>query len=121
MLVALAAGWLALAPPVAAKKSADWVVGMVSFAFRPPTLTIAKGDTVTWINEDPAQRPHTSTSDAGVWDSGRLAVGQAFSFTFDRAGTYTYYCAVGIHRQLGMVGTITVVEKLKKEKKKEKG
>lgn len=36
-----------------------------------------------------------------------LPGGAAFSLTFDEPGTFDYYCAV--HRELGMVGTITVV------------
>lgn len=31
-------------------------------------------------------------------------------FTADRAGTFEFYCNVGNHRELGMVGTFIVVE-----------
>ncbi|KKT09719.1 MAG: Plastocyanin [candidate division WWE3 bacterium GW2011_GWB2_43_22] len=29
-------------------------------------------------------------------------------FTADKAGVFEYYCSVGEHRKMGMVGTLTV-------------
>jgi plastocyanin len=125
VLLALAAGWLALAPPAAAKKLTTWTVDMTPappFRFEPANLTIAEGDTVTWVHRGTGA-PHTTTSgvkgapNAGqLWDSGRLTSG-TFSRTFTEEGTYPYFCAVGLHAESGMVGTITVVDKLKKAKK----
>ncbi len=61
------------------------------FAFSPSTLTVKKGTTVTWTNEDSA--PHTATS-GDVFDSGNLGTGQSFSYTFDEAGTFDYICTI---------------------------
>ncbi len=72
--------------------------------FRPTTITINVGDTVTWRNTDDV--PHTSTQDDGVWDSGTLNPGEEFSFTFEEAGTYSYFCEF----HPGMVGTVVVEE-----------
>ena len=73
--------------------------------FVPAALTIAPGTTVTWTTV--SGRPHTTTSETGVWDSGRrLDVGESFSYTFDTPGVYPYYCEP--HRDRGMVGTIIV-------------
>jgi plastocyanin len=58
--------------------------------FSPASLTISVGDTVTWRNAD--DRPHTVTSNDGVFDSGNLDEGQGFSFTFTEPGTYAYLC-----------------------------
>lgn len=58
--------------------------------FDPATLTVAVGDTVTWYNADIAV--HTVTSDTGLFDSGDLAPGDTWSYTFAEAGTYTYHC-----------------------------
>ena len=46
-----------------------------------------------WANADPA--PHTVTStDGAALDSPRLGQGGRYAFTFRRAGTYAYLCAV---------------------------
>jgi plastocyanin len=106
----------AVAGPGAAQRVAadDADVGMTSFAFGPPAVTVAAGDTVTWFHTDipNPSRPHTSTSDPGQaeqWDSGRLTtLGQTFDHSFTVPGTYSYYCAIGTHRAQGMVGSVTV-------------
>ncbi len=72
--------------------------------FRPTTITINVGDTVTWRNTDDV--PRTSTQDDGVWDSGNLNPGDEFSFTFEEAGTYSYFCRY----HPGVVGTVVVEE-----------
>jgi plastocyanin len=71
-------------------------------AYAPDNLSIAAGSTVTWMNTDVVA--HTSTSDRSAWDSGIVAPGGQFSFTFQTPGTFTYHCAI----HPGMVGTVTV-------------
>jgi hypothetical protein len=68
-------------------------------------VTVYRGEVVRWTNSS-ATRFHTTTSSAGLWDSGVLAPGQGFAFAFDAAGDYDYYCA--IHPR--MTGRITVLE-----------
>ena len=68
-----------------------------SFGFNPTTITIAVGTTVTWTNTTGA--PHTVTSDDGKsFDSGLNTPispnGGTFSFTFSKAGTFTYHCQI---------------------------
>jgi amicyanin len=62
--------------------------------FMPSTETITTGTTVTWTNEDAA--PHTVTVSSGPekFTSPTLQKGDTYSFTFTKAGTYSYYCAV---------------------------
>jgi plastocyanin len=67
-------------------------VEIADLAFSPDTLTVAVGTTVTWENSD--SLPHTSTSDDEVWDSGTLESGGEFSFTFEEAGTFSYFCEI---------------------------
>ena len=80
--------------------------------FQPATLTIDANDTVRWTW---ASTPHTSTSGMcsgftctpdGKWDSGSLALGQQFTYTFTQAGSYPYFCV--FHALVGMIGSITV-------------
>lgn len=77
-------------------------ISILDFAFQPQELTIPLGATVTWLNTGPSA--HTATSDALVWDSGAVAGGQFYSFTFNAPGSYRYHCA--IHSR--MRGTVTV-------------
>jgi hypothetical protein len=74
-----------------------------NFSFQPSTLTVSAGTAVTWENQDSA--PHTVSSNAqGLFDSGTLAPGKKFTFTFSTPGSYGYHC--NIHS--GMKGTIVV-------------
>ena len=66
-------------------------VEIKDFAFNPATLTIAAGTTVTWTNNDTTA--HTVTAADGSFDSGNLAPGDSFSFTFEDAGTFDYVCS----------------------------
>lgn len=72
--------------------------------FSPPNLTIPVGSTVRWTNH--GTRPHTTTSDSGLWDSGALAPGMSFSHTFASEGTFDYRCA--FHANQGMVARVVV-------------
>lgn len=81
-------------------------ITMQNLRFTPGTVTVAMGTPVTWINNDPQGAPHTTTSDSGLWDSGRMNVGARYSHTFDQPGTYRYHCT--FHQDEGMVGTIIV-------------
>ncbi len=80
-------------------------VTIQDFSFSPATLTIKAGTTVHWKNNGPSA--HTTTSDAGTWDSGMLSgpgsggvyggnssSGGTFDFTFSQAGTYSYHCSL---------------------------
>ena len=68
-------------------------VEIKNFAFSQSTLTIKKGDTVKWTNNDGAS--HTVVSDSGSEiNSGTLAPGQSYSHTFNDAGTFAYHCAI---------------------------
>ena len=87
--------------------------------FDPPTITVAKGTTVTWSNT--GQQVHTVTFDpskaadkshvalpsgAQPFDLGNLNAGQTVSHMFDTPGTYKYICVP--HEATGMTGTVVV-------------
>lgn len=82
---------------------------MEDHSFTPSNLEVTEGTTVTWINQGNDVHTVTSGSDGdhdGVFDSGSMDPGEEFSFQFDEAGTYDYYCIP--HVQVGMTGTVTV-------------
>ncbi len=74
---------------------------IVEFNFKPQTVTVKAGDTVTWTNQDTFA--HTVKADL-FGESPRLDKGGKFSHTFARPGTYPYIC--GIHNS--MTGTVVV-------------
>ena len=79
--------------PVAAATPPSNQVFIDNFAFQPASLTVPVGTEVTWTNHDDV--PHTVTSRTkGVFSSQALDTDDHFSFRFDRAGTYAYYCAI---------------------------
>ncbi|MEW6035512.1 MAG: cupredoxin family copper-binding protein [Candidatus Micrarchaeota archaeon] len=76
-------------------------VTIQGFAFSPADLTVAKGTTVTWTNQDSA--PHTVKFGDGT-ESPTLSKGQSYSRTFSEAGEFSYIC--GIHPS--MTGKVKV-------------
>jgi plastocyanin len=72
------------------------------FVFAPTEITVAAGDTVTWVHE--GRISHTVTAEDGSFDSGPLAAGDTFEVTLDEPGTYAFVCA--FHGS--MRGTVTV-------------
>jgi len=63
-----------------------------NFSFGPETITVAAGTTVTWTNRDDI--PHTVVSTDGVFKSKVRDTDEKFSYTFDKPGTYAYFCSV---------------------------
>ncbi len=101
---ALTAGtMLAMLPLVRTASAAGTVtVDIENFTFAPAEVSVAPGTTVVWTNHDDI--PHTVTSADGAFKSHALDTDDSFSFTFQKAGSYRYFCA--LHPK--MVGTIKV-------------
>lgn len=108
----------------------DQQEALQALQFYPATITIDEGDSITW--RYPAGEPHTvtflgpqsappppndpsvpapaggSTYDGSTYtSSGFMLLGQSYTLTFPKAGTYTYYCL--IHGE--MVGKVVVQPK----------
>ena len=90
------------APLVAPAKRAANRGTMQGFAYRPATLTVRRGTTVRWANEDAAT--HTVTAAGGAFTSPALRKGGSYSRRFTRAGRFAYICA--LHPQ--MKGVVVV-------------
>jgi YVTN family beta-propeller protein len=67
-------------------------VSIANFAFVPPEITVAVGQSVTWANDDGA--PHGLMYKDGAKGTDLLLPGKSFSRTFDKPGTYDYACSV---------------------------
>jgi plastocyanin len=83
-------------------------VTISGFAFSPATMTVKKGTTVIWTNQDSASHSviADSSDSAGGPSSSLIAQGGTYSFTFNTVGTYAYHC--GVHPD--MKATVTVTE-----------
>lgn len=68
-------------------------IDIKNFAFSPAVVTVKKGTTITWTNQDDTRHsisPDTETTD--FKPSQLLSKGETYSVTFTSAGTYTYHC-----------------------------
>jgi plastocyanin len=73
--------------------------------FTPSQITVAKGGTVTWTNNDNVT--HTVVDDlsnVGGPASGDIQPGSTYSFTFNKTGSFQYHCSIHTY----MRGTIVV-------------
>jgi amicyanin len=78
-----------------------------NFSYAPSKITVRKGTTVTWTNQDNERhdvRPDNPDED---FQAGPLlARGESYSVTFNTVGTYSYFCTPHPF----MKGTVEVVE-----------
>jgi len=71
----------------------DATVTITNFAFDPATVTIAKGDTVTFVNGD--DTIHSIVADDSSFHSDGLDTDDKFTYTFSQPGKFAYHC--GLH------------------------
>jgi plastocyanin len=83
---------IATSTPTSTPITGQASVNISNFAYVPPTLTVSVGTTVTWTNNDSVA--HTVTSNDNLFDSGNLATGATFSYTFEQKGTFNYHCTI---------------------------
>lgn len=77
------------APAPAMVKVRDMPPGQPQ-GYEPANLTVKVGQVVKWKNE--GTEAHTATAEDGSFDSGSMAPGAEFQFTFTKPGTFTYKC-----------------------------
>src|ERR1700724_592445 len=82
--------------PVAATGNA---VAIDNFSFGPAMLSVAVGTKVVWTNDDADPHTVTSETDPKLLKSPALDTGESFTFTFDKPGTYRYFCSLHPHMQ----------------------
>lgn len=72
--------------------------------FRPRSVTIAAGGSVTWRNDD--DREHTASAPSGGFNTGVLSPGESARETFPSPGSFAFLCV--LHPD--MTGTVTVTD-----------
>jgi plastocyanin len=66
-----------------------------NFTFKPDAVTVPVGTRITWENDDDI--PHSIVETTGKFHSMALDTEDKFSFTFDKAGTFEYFCGLHPH------------------------
>jgi amicyanin len=82
-------------------------VTLQDYAFGPKDIKVKVGTTVTWTNQDDVH--HSVTADKASADAPKsdlFGKGETYSFTFKKAGVYSYHCEPHPY----MKGTVTVTE-----------
>lgn len=81
-----------------------------NFKFDPVEIRVKKGDTVRVLFKSNGEFPHDFVIDEYEVATNQLNAGEEeeVEFVADQAGTFEYYCSVGNHRAMGMVGKLIV-------------
>lgn len=79
-----------------------------SNTFAPDRVGILVGDTVTWTTTGGVNHTVTSSSPNWAKDASIPLISRSTSHTFDKAGTYTYFCKTHGSATTGMRGTVVV-------------
>jgi plastocyanin len=80
------------------------------YSFSPKMIEVTRGEEVKLVYKNTGKLPHDLVlTELGV-KTNVIAGGKEDTVTFtpEKSGTFTFYCSVGNHRQLGMEGTATV-------------
>lgn len=65
------------------------------YAFEPPIIEIARGDTVVWVNAD--ESPHNIMTVDKKFKSPPLDTKDEYRHVFDQSGSFEYYCQLHPH------------------------
>lgn len=90
----------------------SFMVSGTNFSFSPSRITVKKGDLVkitlkseTGMHDLKIDEYNVATKILRASDPA-----ETIEFVADKVGEFEYYCSVGTHRQMGMVGTLIVTE-----------
>jgi plastocyanin len=92
-------------PPGGGPDAGPGAVRIANFEFKPQTVVVKPGTSVTWTNADSSIHDIKDTSPLATPVSNSMSKGDTFSITYAQPGTYSYVC--GIHPY--MTGSVEVV------------
>ncbi len=102
MRYALVLALALLSTQIGATPAPEPIVTIDNYAYSPDQLTVSVGQSVGFVNHDDVA--HTISDKKGAFDSGLIKKDKTWTYKFDKAGTFWYYCTV----HPSMRGTITV-------------
>lgn len=88
--IAVAGALLVLAALAGPSIAVDKWVTMYDSKYLPGVVTITRGDTVTWVNDD--DLPHDAVGNG--WGTPLMTKGDSHAVRFTVAGTYRYTCTI---------------------------
>lgn len=96
--------------PVASPSVKEFTISASNYKYDVSNISVNKGDTVRIILKD-TEGTHDLVVDGYNVSTKVLNAGEqdVIEFTADKPGQFEYYCSIGQHRQMGMVGTLTVL------------
>jgi plastocyanin len=83
--------------------SGETQLAIDNFTFKPDAITVPVGTRIVWVNDDDI--PHSIVETMGKFHSPALDTEDKFSFTFDKAGSYEYFCGLHPHMKGKVVVT----------------
>lgn len=82
-------------------------VDIKDYSYAPAKIQVKKGTAVTWTNQDSTRHDVKPDRESGNFKpSELLGKGESYTYTFNTAGTYTYYCSPHPY----MKGTVEVTD-----------
>lgn len=80
------------------------------YFFLPSTIIVDKGDRLTVTLRNAGKMPHNLVFEGLGVATKTVQKGQSdtIEFTASEAGTFSFYCSIGNHRDLGMEGSLEV-------------
>jgi plastocyanin len=79
-------------------QSGKVTISITHMAYQPSVIVVKPGTTITWVNHDSVVHTVTQGQNAspyaGGFNSGLMPTGKAWSYTFQKTGTYLYTCEV---------------------------
>ena len=80
--------------PAAEASAAAHQITIRNYAYGSGLMSISQGDTVTWTNQDSVSHDVVVTNGPVKFRSPMLTKGKSWSYTFSKAGAYSYTCSV---------------------------
>lgn len=94
------------APSNGQNTSEAQAVSIKDMAFTPASITVKKGTTVTWTNDDAVAHTVVETDGQTGPDSATIQPKGTYAFTYNTTGTFRYHCSI----HPNMTGTVVVTQ-----------
>ena len=90
----------------------NYSVDAFDFGYSSSTLNAKVGQQVTVTLNNTGTGSHNFVIDALSVNSGVISGGESTTFTFtpSQSGTFEFYCSIGSHKNMGMLGSLVVSE-----------
>jgi len=92
VLQAIVSVLICVVPWIVTPKPTTYHVTIENMQFQPDVVSVARGDSIVWINKD--LFPHTVTSKSGAFDSHEIKAGESWTYRAAKSGEISYVCSL---------------------------